>query len=349
MSKHNAAYPFITALLAALFFGAATPISKPLLNHLTTFQLAGLLYLGAAGGVFFLLLREGKFLLPWQMDRQNAFRLVGAIFFGGVFGPIALLWGLQQASATSVSMWLNLEMVATAVLGHFFFKDYLTPRSWLAAGGVFFAAGILAIGDGVAGIQAGLLVSLACVCWGIDNHLTALIDGLTPAQSTFWKGLVAGSTNLIIGASLVPIQAPIISILSGLGVGVVSYGLSIVFYITAAQYLGATRSQLIFSSAPFLGVFFSIVFLREPLTPVQGLAAIMFFVSILVLFREQHQHHHEHVDFQHEHLHCHDDAHHLHKHSEHPESLRHCHHHSHDTMAHAHPHWPDLHHRHEHA
>jgi drug/metabolite transporter (DMT)-like permease len=348
LSKNNTTFPIFLALLAALFFGAATPISKPLLNHLTTFQLAGLLYLGAAGGVVVLLLREGKFLLPWQLDRRNAFRLIGAILFGGIFGPIALLWGLQQSSAASVSMWLNLEMVATAVLGHFFFKDYLTSRSWLAAGGVFVAAGILAAGEGIAGIQAGILVALACACWGIDNHLTALIDGITPAQSTFWKGLVAGSTNLLIGASLVPIEAPFPSILSGLAVGAVSYGLSIVFYITAAQHLGATRSQLIFSSAPFLGVLLAIGILREPLTLIQGLSAILFLISILVLFREQHQHHHEHVDLNHEHLHCHDDDHHLHQHPDDRGSLRHNHHHSHEAMAHGHPHWPDLHHRHDH-
>jgi drug/metabolite transporter (DMT)-like permease len=346
--KHSATFPFIIALLAALFFGAATPVSKTLLTQLTTFQLAGLLYLGAAGGVIFLLLREGKFMLPWQMDRQNAFRLAGAIFFGGVIGPIALLWGLEQASAASVSMWLNLEVVATAVLGHFLFRDYLTRRSWLATGGVFLAAGILALGDGIAGIQAGLLVTIACVCWGIDNHLTALIDGITPAQSTFWKGLVAGSTNLAIGISLVPIQAASTSVVSALAVGAVSYGLSIVFYITAAQHLGATRSQLIFSSAPFLGVLLSISFLREPFTLIQGVAAILFLISMLVLFREQHQHHHKHANIYHDHLHIHNDDHHLHQHPGNLDKLRHSHQHNHDAFAHGHPHWPDLHHRHDH-
>ena len=94
LTKHNVTFPFVIAFLAALFFEAAPPTSKPLLNHFMTFQLAGLLFLGAAGGVFVLLLREGKFLIPWQMNRQNAFRLVGAILFRGVFGPLALLWGL---------------------------------------------------------------------------------------------------------------------------------------------------------------------------------------------------------------------------------------------------------------
>ena len=44
--------PMVVALLAAMLFGAAAPTSKPLLTSISPFQLAGLLYLGAALGVF---------------------------------------------------------------------------------------------------------------------------------------------------------------------------------------------------------------------------------------------------------------------------------------------------------
>ncbi len=339
---------FLIALLSALFFGAATPISKPLLAIFTSYQLAGLLYLGAAIGVSFLLIREKRFIFPWKMDRKNVIRLLGAIVFGGILGPLALLAGLRLASAASVSMWLNLELVATAILGHFFFKDHLTGKSKLAVGGILLAAIILAAGEGVAGLQAGLLVMAACICWGIDNHLTALIDGITAAQSTFWKGLAAGSTNLIIGLTLAPFIGTALSVAAGLGIGVFAYGLSIVLYILSAQQLGATRSQLIFSSAPFWGVLLSVLFLGETFTLQHGLAAVLFGVSIVVLFQEQHQHAHTHIPYTHEHLHKQDD-HHTHVHPEMEHSNWHTHQHDHDSMSHSHPHWPDLHHRHDHV
>jgi len=38
----------VMGLLAGLLFGAATPISKIMLSHFNSFQLAGLLYIGAA-------------------------------------------------------------------------------------------------------------------------------------------------------------------------------------------------------------------------------------------------------------------------------------------------------------
>ena len=340
---------FLMAILAALFFGAATPVSKPLLAHLTSFQLAGLLYLGAALGVIVLLVRERKFIPPWRMDRRNLWLLLGSVVFGGILGPLALLAGLRLASAASVSLWLNLEMVATAVLGHFLFKDHLTRRSWLAAGGIFLAAVILAAGEGAAGVLAGLLVLAACVSWGIDNHVTALIDGITPAQATFWKGLAAGTTNLVIGVSLAPLAASFGEVLGGLGIGVVAYGFSIVLYIASAQQLGATRSQLIFSSAPFWGVLLSVALLGEKLTWQHGAAAVIFIASIVLLYREQHGHAHTHKEQEHEHMHQHDDGHHLHDHEELLKASWHSHVHEHTPLEHVHPHWPDLHHRHEHG
>jgi drug/metabolite transporter (DMT)-like permease len=338
----------LIAILSALLFGAATPLSKNLLDHLSSFQLAGLLYIGAALGVAILVIRDKKFTWPWHLDRVNAFRLLGAVLFGGMLGPVLLLAGLRLANAASVSMWLNLEMVATAILGHFIFKDHLTKTGWLAAGGILVSAIILTSGEGSAGILAGILVALACVCWGIDNHLTALIDGITPAQSTLWKGLVAGTTNLLIGISIAPLTGSFGSVMGGLILGVFAYGFSIVLYITAAQQLGATRSQLIFSSAPFWGILLSILILGEKFTWQLAIAILLFVVSLLLLMREQHQHSHVHQGVTHDHPHRHDDGHHDHHEGEQPDGW-HSHPHKHDFLKHAHPHWPDIHHRHTHS
>jgi len=337
------------ALLGAMLFGAAAPLSKSLLGVLSNFHLAGLLYLGAALGVSLILIREGTFRLPWKIPRRNSLRLLGAIVFGGMLGPIFLLAGLRIAAAASVSLWLNMEMAATVVIGYFFFNDHLSKKGWLASLGILTGTVLLAWGGGVAGFKAGGFVALACICWGIDNHLTALIDGISPAQSTFWKGLTAGSINLILGMLVAPIPFSSEIIFSALALGAVSYGLSILLYITAAQHLGATRSQLIFSSAPFFGLLISL-FLGEALSLLQGSAFILFLGSVFVLFRESHGHNHLHESFTHLHMHVHPDEHHQH---EHPEGVaaiqRHSHEHAHNTIEHNHPHWPDLHHRHGHS
>lgn len=343
-----ATHPVLLAFISAALFGAATPASKGLLADLSPFQLAGLLYLGAALGVAPVAGLRQVWGMPWRINATNRWRLWGAVLAGGVAGPVLLLAELRVASAASVSLWLNLELVATAVLGHWFFRDHLTRYGWLGVAVTLLAATALSLGSGAAGLLAGLLVLLACCCWGLDNHLTALIDGLSPSQSTFWKGLVAGCVSLTIGLLLHPFTATGLILLGAVFVGIWSYGASITLYIHAAQRLGATRGQIIFSTAPFFGLLLSAMLLGEQLHALHLIAALLFVVGIALLLIESHAHTHDHTALSHAHRHRHDDQHHTHDHEGIDPTVEHTHWHDHESVTHAHAHWPDLHHRHGH-
>ncbi len=193
--------------------------------------------------------------------------------------------------------------------------------------GVLGAGILLSLGEHVAGISAGLLVTGACLCWGLDNNFTALIDGITPAQSTFWKGLAAGSVNLAIGLVTRDFSGTVTATVAALGVGIFCYGASIVLYITAAQNIGATRGQMFFAASPFFGVILSVALLGEPVTVVQLIAGVILAASLCLVSRDTHGHGHAHEEQEHEHGHR---------------------QHKHEPMTHRHPHWPDLHHRHGH-
>ncbi len=340
--------PIGGAILSAVLFGAATPASKALLVGLTPFQLAGLLYLGAAFAVAPAALKSGGFALPMRTDRKNQWRLLGAVIFGGVLGPVALLFGLHIAEAASVSLWLNLEMAATAVLGVALFRDHLGLNGWLGVVAALMASTIVAWGPGGADLLAGLLVLLACICWGLDNHFTALIDGLTPSQSTLWKGAVAGTVNLLIGLFLDPLAESLEPIIIALLIGALSYGASIVLYIRSAQAIGATRAQVLFASAPFFGVAISVLALGESLSIMHVIATPLFLMGVALLLIDGHSHTHTHEAITHEHYHRHDDGHHDHQHVGMDPSVRHIHRHSHERLVHSHAHWPDIHHRHAH-
>ncbi len=336
------------ALISALLFGASTPASKLLLDAFTPLQLAGLLYLGAALGVAPRIAYERRGRRPVRLDRLNRARLFGAVVFGGLLGPVLLLIGLRSAAAAPVSLILNLEMAATAALGVLLFREPLSRSGWLGVIGIVAAGGLISSDAGWPGISSGLWVAAACICWGIDNHLTALIDGITPAGSTFVKGTIAGVTNLALGVALVPMQAPLLLVGAALAVGAISYGASIALYIASSQQLGATRAQGLFASAAFCGAALAFLVLGEAITPLQGVAAIILVASVVSLFAAQHRHEHAHGAVDHIHAHRHDDDHHDHEHPEIPASTRHSHWHSHEPVVHAHPHWPDLHHRHRH-
>lgn len=336
------------ALLAAALFGAATPLSKALLSSFSPFQLAGLLYLGASLGVVGFSFGKRVQSQPWRMNRKNKLRLLGAVIFGGLLAPVFLLMGLKAASAASVSLWLPLELAATAVLGRLIFRDHLGLLGWTGMIGVLAASILLSVGEGVSGVAAGLLIALACLCWGFDNNFTALIDGISPAQITFWKGLIAGLINLSIGIMAQDVHTSAFLLGGALGIGVFSYGASIVLYIIAAQNIGAARGQMFFASSPFFGVVLSAVFLGESISGFQAAALIILGISLVLVFRDRHDHRHAHEQFEHEHSHRHDDGHHDHEHPEDRGNGRHTHRHRHEDATHSHPHWPDLHHRHDH-
>jgi drug/metabolite transporter (DMT)-like permease len=333
-------------LAAAALFGASTPASKAILDSLGPFTLAGLLYLGAAIGMLPFALR-GRSLIK-QIDRRNLKLLAGAVVFGGIVGPVLLLTGLRIASASSVALWLNMETTATIILGFFLFKENMDARSWLAAALVVGASILLASPSGFGGLGASLLIVGACVAWGFDNNFTALIDGLTPSQSTVAKGVVAGSVNLVIGLSVEPAGATSVTVLAALGVGTLAYGASIALYIAGAQQLGATRSQMIFATAPFWGVALAWTALSEPVLLVQLIAGALMITAVWLMHSERHGHRHTHERQTHTHWHRHDDGHHDHEHPGLPRSTGHSHEHTHEPMTHEHPHKPDLHHRHKH-
>jgi drug/metabolite transporter (DMT)-like permease len=266
-----------------------------------------------------------------------------------VLGPVLLLAALRLTLAGSVSLLLNLEMVATALLGVLLFREHLGRAGWLGVGGVVAAGTILAGGGGWPGLFAALLVAAACACWGLDNHLSALIDGITPARSTLVKGAVAGASNLAIGIAADPLTASSGSVVAALVVGGLSYGVSIALYIGSAHELGATRAQAIFASAPFVGAVLSFALLDEPVGLAHAAAGLLLVVSVAALFWSQHGHPHVHQALEHIHSHRHDDGHHFHTHPGLPPGARHSHVHRHERLVHAHPHWPDVHHRHGHA
>jgi len=336
----------IEALAAAALFGAAAPLSKLLVYSLPALQLAGLLYVGAAFAVAPLALRRST--APMRLDVRNSRRLAGVVLLGGVAAPILFLLALRIADAGSVALLLTVEVALTAVLGALFFRDPLGRRGWAGVIGIVAASALVAWGGGAPGVLTAALVSAACLFWALDNHWTALIDALSPAQTTLVKGAVAGAVNLALALWLTDSLPSLGEAGAALAIGAACYGCSLVLYIRAAQRIGAVRAQATFATAPFWGVGLSAVVFNEGLTIAAAIAMGLAAGSVLLLLRDQHAHAHRHLAVAHTHEHRHDDGHHLHAHAAGEAGQTHTHAHAHDELEHAHRHRPDLHHRHEH-
>ena len=349
-------YPVLQALIAALLFGASAPLAKLLLGEVQPISLAALLYLGSGTGAFIMLLVQrsqngGKSIeahlvssdLPW---------LLGATLAGGVAAPIILLLGLKHTPASTASLLLNFESVATTIIAVYFFKEHIDRRLTWAVVLMTISSILLSWTKGQWGLSLGALGILgACILWGLDNNFTRHISAKNPLIIVGVKGLGAGSFSLalsfILGQSLPAIKVIVLAML----LGSISYGISIQLFIMAMRYLGAARSSTLFGAAPFMGVVFSLLLLREAPQLLFWVALPIMIAGTWMMLAENHDHHHIHESIEHAHAHSHPDEHHEHIcPADVPLINRtHSHSHFHQPLKHIHPHAPDLHHRHEHV
>ena len=333
--------------MAAVLFGAGTPMAKALMAGVGPWMLAGLLYLGSGLGLAALRLvrqapqaRLAASEWPW---------LLGAVLAGGVVGPVLLMFGLSGMPASGASLLLNAEGVFTALLAWFAFKENFDRR--IALGMLAIVAGALMLswpGEAQFGtLWPALAVLCACLAWGIDNNLTRKVSLADATWVAMVKGLVAGSVNfaiaLVLGAAL-----PSAGSLAGAAVlGFLAYGISLTLFVVALRHLGTARTGAYFSVAPFFGALLAVTLLGETVTPALVLAGALMALGVWLHLSERHGHLHTHAPMEHEHEHEHD-VHHLHHASAEAVPLRHTHRHRHEPLTHTHEHFPDEHHRHSH-
>ena len=333
----------VRCALAALLFGASAPLASRLAGEMGAFTLAGLLYLGAALAVVPVV---GRAIPSRAAVRRSSRRLAIAVVVGGAIGPVLFATGLADAPAATAALLLNLELVFTTIVAATFFGEHVDARV-VTGTALVVVAGLLLGWSGGAELRWGaVLIATACLCWAVDNSVTAALDDLAPSHITLVKGAVAGAANLAIGLSIGAIPAAS-DVVAALAVGAFGYGVSITLWVAGARDLGAARAQLVFATAPFIGAAVAWTVLGDSATGWQVSSLVIALVGVTFVLGSDHEHDHAHGAVVHAHEHRHDDEHHGHTHD--GEGVgRHSHQHEHATMSHRHGHVPDLHHRHEH-
>jgi drug/metabolite transporter (DMT)-like permease len=341
----------IFAVLSAILFGASTPLAKMLLGSVGPWTMAGLLYLGAGFGLLAVQLFRNALRLPAieaPLRRADIPWLLAIIAAGGILGPLFLMFGLSRTDATSASLLLNLEGLATMGIAWIVFRENVDRRLLLGAAAILAGAALLSWQGRAALDWGAVFIAAACVAWGIDNNLTRKLSSADPLQIAMLKGLVAGTINLALalgqGATL-PDTGTII--VAGV-IGFLGYGVSLALFVLGLRYLGTARTGAYFSLAPFIGAVLALTLLGETVTLQLIVAGGLMAVGLWLHLTERHEHEHRHETMEHEHRHRHDE-HHQHEHgSDDPPGELHTHWHRHLPLVHRHPHYPDLHHRHSH-
>lgn len=345
-----------TAILAAVLFGVSTPLAKLLVDELSPWMLAGLLYFGSGIGLG--LLRTLRGLTASSKRGERNIRgiewlwLLGAVLAGGIAAPVLLMSGLTAAPASTASLMLNLEGVFTALLAWFVFHEGFDRR--LVAGMIAIVAGAAVLSwGGAVEIESGWVggggpaaVAAACLMWALDNNLTRKVSLADPMDIATIKGLAAGGVNVGIAVALGDGIPTVPTVAAAMLVGLLGYGVSLVLFVFALRHIGTARTGAYFSTAPFVGAVASLAIFGEPLTAGLVVAAALMGTGVWLHLTEDHDHEHVHEEIEHDHPHVHDE-HHRHGHDG-PVTEPHSHRHRHGRLRHRHAHFPDAHHIHTH-
>jgi len=341
----------LSAIGAAVLFGASTPFAKQLIGSVSPILLAGLLYLGSGLGLAVTrVIRDKGWTDPKLASREWPW-LFGAIAFGGIAGPALLMVGLTYTSAANASLLLNLEGVLTAVLAWVAFRES-TDRRIMFGMLLIVAGGFILSWPTEAVVEqtwlGPLAIAGACLCWAIDNNLTRKVSGSDALFIAGSKGLVAGSVNVLLALSVGQVLPLWYAVASAMLIGLLGYGVSLVLFVLALRGLGTARTGAYFSTAPFIGAAIAITAFGEPVSGAFWVAALLMGIGVWLHLTERHEHEHTHEPLSHTHAHVHDE-HHQHQHDfEWDGTEPHTHPHEHARITHSHPHYPDIHHRHAH-
>ena len=339
------------AIVSAVLFGVTTPVSKILLGSVDPQLLAGLLYLGAGLGLAGVHLGRTAMGIPAPEAPPRAADspwLLAVVLFGGILGPLLLMSGLARTAATTGSLLLNVEGLATMGIAWIIFRENVDRRLLLGALAIIAGAVVLTWeGQGITIDFGAALIIGACLAWGIDNNLTRKLSSADPVLISMIKGLAAGVTNICL-AFLMGAEIPAVNVVGASAIlGFLGVGVSLVLFVLALRHLGTARTGAYFSIAPFVGAMVAIVLLHEPLTLKLLFAGLLMVIGLWLHLTERHEHEHAHEAMEHEHGHEHDE-HHQHRHDG-QVAEPHSHLDRHEPLHHAHPHYPDLHHRHRHG
>ena len=264
------------AVLAAALYAINAPISKLLLVQIPSTMMAGLLYLGAGIGMYFMeKLNKNQKELPLT---KSELPYTVAMVILDIAAPIFLMIRLTKCSAANASLLNNFEIVATSIIALFIFKEAISKKLWLAIVLVTISSAMLSFEDmsSLSFSWGSLFVLLACICWGFENNCTRMLSSKNPAQIVIIKGIGSGLGSLIISLIIEEPYFHIGYILIASLLGFVAYGLSIYFYIYAQRYLGAAKTITYYAISPFIGAGLSLIIFNE-------MPSVIFLLALVIM------------------------------------------------------------------
>lgn len=276
MLKKNERKGLLFAFLSAFLYDLNVPVSKYSLKTLSTNEILFLLYFGSAVGLFLLMLFNKKQKFSLKPEKGESIFIIGVIIFD-ILAALFIVESLKYIDASTVSLISILEISFTIIISHFIFKTKIS-KNLIIAVILVSIGGILLSFDSSTEFKlsiASMLIVFATACWGLENNLTAKVSDKNPLLLVFYKCFAVAIFNLLFILNI-NIFELFINNWYLLVIGFFTYGISILYYVYAINYIGISKTSIVFSFSPVFGALISLILFKEKIT-------IYFVISLILM------------------------------------------------------------------
>lgn len=280
MLKKNEKKGLLFAFLSAFLYDLNVPVSKYSLKTLSTNEILFLLYFGSAVGLFLLMLFNKKQKFSLKPEKGESIFIIGVIIFD-ILAALFIVESLKYIDASTVSLISILEISFTIVISHFIFKTKIS-KNLIIAVILVSIGGILLSFDSSTEFKlsiASMLTVFATACWGLENNLTAKVSDKNPLLLVFYKCFAVAIFNLLFILNI-NIFELFINNWYLLVIGFFTYGISILYYVYAINYIGISKTSIVFSFSPIFGALISLILFKEKITTYFVISLILMLMGI---------------------------------------------------------------------
>lgn len=281
----------VLLLLTVLIWGFNFTAVKYLLEHGFEPLAYSSTRFAAAAAIFgaYTYRREGTF----AMSRRDLALVGGAAAVGIWLNQISFVYAITLTTATTVALLFGTLPVFVALIARAFGVERLSARHWLATGVSFAGVGLVAVGGGgaLAGHLGGVLLGVAtALTWAAYSVAVGPLMRRYSVYRISAIVLVAGSVPLVASASgqlaRQDWSQPDALAWAAFGFSLLfALVLTNIFWFTAIERVGASRSALYANLQPFVGALFALLILSEDLSALQLAGGVVIAAGIVLARR----------------------------------------------------------------
>ncbi len=266
----------VLAIISALLYAFNVIIEKKYIESMSSEMILFLMYLGAGLGLFVIhsFTKNSKRINQSKITKKEVPKVV-LIVVCELLASFLIIEAVKVVNASLVSLLSIFEIIMTAIVAYLVFKEPIKNNELVSIMLMIIGCFILNFKSGsYSSISiSSLLVIGACLFWGIENNITALISSKEPA---FFTGIKCFSVSILYLIIVLLKGEFYLNYLELIVFGFFSYGLSILSYALSTKYLGANKSTIIFSFSPVFGVILAILIYKEEIT-------MTFIISLIIM------------------------------------------------------------------